>query len=547
MGIIPERIMGQDSDALFAYTTPKVVWVRDRYVGLCYYLLMLLAMMWVLMGQILWRNEHFQLKDVKGVARMWLTHPTINQCDANLEGCMSDYKSLSELAYCNEHAGGPLVKKPANCIFADKHTILPDGLTDSKVFIPTSVVLISETRHCRPSGGNGYACDAEYVQDWSGRDSYIDNTEMSYYADLEDYVVQFTSTYHRDTIAGTSLEHPGFYYKCDDSREVKDRPWEVRVQEPHSCDDLKRMTFECAPGARCNKERARAPPTINVNQHVPGNEFFSPLGVEEPDGGMFIQAPGGVPGAVGRRLRSNGPPKPKPSLSAMHSELNSTRGEPKRETPAVFASSWGDMFKIGKLLELAHMDLDRDYNIDGMSTRMAGTILEIEVIYENLVPFMSSFGGSQIQYTYRIKEKKLPYMSREYLAPVQPAEYPEKRTVVWQGGLLIVFTVAGQFGFFSVVYLLLMLTTSLALLATAHKITDLTSIYIHPRRRNYFHLKYEVSPDFSDMWKCPKCGYFNMEEDSTCKGLDKFQSVHDPDTEYCGEPKPSPDAAASSS
>jgi len=547
MGIIPERIMGQDSDALFAYTTPKVVWVRDRYVGLCYYFLMMLAMCWVIIGQILWRNEHFQLKDVMGVPRMWITHPTYNQCDHNIEGCLSDFKPLSQLPYCNEHAGGPQVKKSANCIFADKHTILPDGLTDSKVFIPTSVVLISEHRHCRPSAANGFACDTEYVQDWAGRDSYVSNNEMSYYADLEDYVIQFTSTYHRDDISGTSLQHPGFYQECNDKRDQVERSWDTRVEEgEHVCDDLKRRSFECAPGATCNKERARAPPTLQVNQQISGDKFFN----AHPEGGMFMQVPGGIPGAAGARLRrtASGPPKPKPSLTALRAELNSTRlREPRRETPPVFASSWGDMFKIGKLMELGHMDLDNDFNIDGMSTRMAGTIMEVEIIYENMMPFLSSFGQSQIQYTYRIKEKKLPYMSREYLAPVQPAEYPEKRTIVWQGGLLIVFSVSGQFGFFSVVYLIIMLTTSLALLATAHKITDVISIYVHPRRRNYFHLKYDVSPDFSDMWECPKCNYFNSMDQPTCRGLDKFKSEHDADTELCGEPQPEDAGAAASS
>jgi hypothetical protein len=526
MGIIPERIMGQDSDSLFAYTTKKEVWVRDRYVGLCYYFLMSLAMLWVVVGQILWRNEHFQLKDVKGVSRMWITHPTFNQCDHNLEGCMADYKPLSKLEYCNEHSGGPLVKKPADCIFADKHTILPDGNLDSKVFIPTSVVLISESRHCSPSAANGYACDSEYVQDWTGRDTYIDNTEMSFYADIEDYVIQFTSTYHRDTVAGTSLGHPGFYYQCDDGeeREITERMWKERIEEKHSCDNYKRMSFDCAPGARCDKERAQAPPTLNVHQDTRG-EFFTPLGNHQS---VFMQAPGGPPG---RRLR-------KPSLQAIHAKLNSSLIEPKRETPDVFASSWGDMFKIGKLLKLAHMDLDRDFNIDGMSTRMSGSILEIEIVFQNLVPFLSTFGQSQVQYTYKIKEKKLPYMTREFMAPVQPADYPQKRTIVWQGGIMVVFTVAGQFGFFSIVYLLIMLTTSLALLATAHKMTDVFSIYAHPRRRNYFHLKYEVSPDFSDCWECPKCGYFNCADVENCEGLERWKSKHDADTDVCGEPRP---------
>merc|ERR1719408_43359 len=112
----------------------------------------------------------------------------------------------------------------------------------------------------------------------------------------------------------------------------------------------------------------------------------------------------------------------------------------------------------------------------------------------------------------------LPYISKESLHPDQPEDYPLRRRYIVQHGILLDFKVGGEFGFFSIVYLLIMLTTSLALLATAHKVTDLTSMYLHPRRNNYFHLKYDVSPDFSDMWRCHVCGYYNTMRDETCKG-----------------------------
>merc|ERR1719329_1091753 len=54
------------------------------------------------------------------------------------------------------------------------------------------------------------------------------------------------------------------------------------------------------------------------------------------------------------------------------------KSEHSRPTPPVYASSWGDTFKLGKLMQLAKIDLDRHYNMDNVSARMAGTIIEVE-------------------------------------------------------------------------------------------------------------------------------------------------------------------------
>jgi len=229
------------------------------------------------------------------------------------------------------------------------------------------------------------------------------------------------------------------------------------------------------------------------------------------------------------------------TLRGHRSSLLTTRAEPDEEekyrpTPDVYASTWGDTFKLGKLMELAGMDLDRHFNMDEFSARMAGTIIEVEATYSNLRRFLSSFGLSQVQYTYRVRERKLPYVSKETLHPDQPEDYPKHRKYMVQHGILLDFKVGGEFGFFSIVYLLIMLTTSMALLATAHKVTDLTSLYLHPRKENYFHIKYDVSGDFSDMWACTTCGYYNHCADLTCKGLPKWESSLD--TPYCGCARP---------
>jgi hypothetical protein len=207
-------------------------------------------------------------------------------------------------------------------------------------------------------------------------------------------------------------------------------------------------------------------------------------------------------------------------------------------TPDVFAGSWGDAFKLGKILRMAGADLDRDYNMDDMTTRMAGTIVEIAVEYSNMQRFLSSFGMNKVRYTYKVKEKKLPYMSREFLAAVQPPEYPQRRHYVVQHGILLVFSVEGEFGFFNIVHVLIVLTTTLTLVGAAHRMTDNVSIYLHSRKDNYFHLKYEVSPDFSTMWTCPKCGFLNGKMRMHCRGIPSWTSADD--VEFCGVAKPAP-------
>jgi len=526
--VLPDEMFGYDTDEIFAYTTPKVAWVRDRYVGFGYYCLLLLAMCWVFIGQILWRNEHFQLKDVRGIPRMWLSHPTLNQCDPNIPGCLPEFKPISTLPYCTESAGSH-VKHPAKCKYGDKFGMLPDGINTNRIFIPTAEIVMTEKRKCNPSSGNNFKCDELYAKEGiTDEVYYMNETMVNYYANIEDYVIQFTSTYHRDTISGTSLKHPGFYWECQDKKEGGDRDWQERIERlprHDSCEDLVLKSIDCLDGLTCKKDSVVKAPKFDKMVSM----------VDDSD----IVKYGQYTGPSSRRLRSA---KKMDSQFVSTSVLqdgktkDKTKEEPHRPTPDVYASIWGDTFKLGKLLELADADLDRHYNMDGMTTRMAGTIIEVEIVYENIRKFLSSFGLSQVRYAYKVVEKKLPYISREWLAPQQPADYPNTRQYVVQHGVLVVFNISGEFGFFSIVYLLIMLTTSMALLATAHKITDLFSIYGHPRKKNYFHLKYEVSPDFSDMWECKKCGYFNTPSAQTCQGLEQWESPYDKDV--CGAPRP---------
>jgi len=438
------------------------------------------------------------------------------------------------LDYCTQKLGHK-VPHPAACSYADKFELLPDGTQTSRMFLPTAEIVMTEKRNCKPSKKDKWKCDVLYDKVGKADDVYyLNESRLTYFANVEDYIVQLTSTYHRDAISGTSLKHPGYYWECQDEGKNKSRTWEERIATPEinvACEKWELRYIECKKGAGCKHE--------NIIKEVAMLQEGEQLAAEYGSAG-------------GRRLRSASSLKAmqhrtKP-VSAVSLGVNKTgsaghvvghyhhvgdiQDEAYVPTPDVYASVWGDTFKLGKLLSLADADLDHHYNMDGYTTRQAGTILEIEIVFENMLKFLSSFGFSQVRYAYKVSEKKLPYISREWLANVQPADYPESRRYVVQHGVMVVFSISGEFGFFSIVYLLIMLTTSMALLATAHKITDLFSIYGHPRKMNYFHLKYEVSPDFSDMWECKTCGYFNQPSQTTCHGLPQWESAFD--KELCG-------------
>jgi len=531
--LLPETIFGQDTDDVLAYATPKVAYVRDRYVGALYYILVMMALCWVLGGQVLWRNEHFLLKDVKGIPRMFITHPTKNQCDPNTPSCLSDFKSLSELPYCNEYAGKGKVAHPAKCHYADKHTMFSDGTLGSQVFVPTSMVVIEEKLSCKPSATNKFSCANEYEKVGDDKGYYFNETQMNFYANVEDYTIQFTSTYHREHIAGTSLDHPGFFEECFDKDENKGKhmSWKDRMSSKDKpCQDERTMPVGCIQGIECNKGGLKTLKDLSMGSRTHKDLLKGKMDMiqQEKSEDVDVHIPG--VSTARRALRQS------PHASLATSFASHDKEEVNRPTPDVYASTWGDTFKLGKLMALAGIDVDNHYNMDGHTARMAGTIIEVEATYTNLRKFLSSFGLSQVMYSYRVKERKLPYVSRESLHPQQPDDFPKSRRYLVQHGILLDFKVGGEFGFFSIVYLLIMLTTSMALLATAHKITDLTSLYLHPRKKNYFHLKYEVSADFSDMWMCDTCGFYNHGDDLLCKGLDKWESPSD--TPVCGCDRP---------
>jgi len=703
-GKLPDYVCGIDTDELLGYSTTKHIWIRNRWIGLCYYVMIVLILAWVLGGQLLYRNEHFMKKDVGGLARLWYSHPTVDHCDPVIPGCASNFKNKSDLIYCSDYAGRAEEVQRGYCRYLDRLSLIPSGVTDNKLFIPTAIETITEEWHpnlVRPNKKNNNtpdSLDGQYMAKPGSRclrgrflcEQRGGKLHQFYYvADVKSYVVRFSSSYERDYIRGNSLQLPGFVGVCDALSRSKNetRTWTARrlSQTVSRCKEsgLRLLPLSCGKGVSCaamrdfdfledsglnvmgrglaNKVRGvthgtfsrilngqtidgfgnnSSTPVLPIPSGIPeGADVPSPGGTkiwnslaetelqsmdQSSSGTSFLQ----MPEVRHRKLRAHSKPQPRPPLEPdfeQHStgkleadaatssnshirtarvhhrhgvlatlrqhnaqapanqsnETNNTnqrnqtnntnqsnqtnntnqsnqtnetdqtsenqsqdmfdglgslaKARESRTELEQYSDNWGDVFTLGSLLQIAGADLDFDHNLDGWTTRQAGTAIEVLAVYNNLYPFLSTFGYKPVRYHYVVNELLLPYVSRTALSPVQPGDYPRTRTYENRYGVLIHFKVSGSFGFFNPVYLLLMLTAALALTATASTATDLFFLYVSDQRDNFFHLKYEVSPDFSELWRCEKCGYFNSEKSDVCQGIPKFCCPRS--TPICGHPK----------
>merc|ERR1740116_524087 len=139
----------------------------------------------------------------------------------------------------------------------------------------------------------------------------------------------------------------------------------------------------------------------------------------------------------------------------------------------VFAIPDGDIFRFSKLLELAGLDLDKSEH-KGEPLRERGTRIKIKVQYANLYPWT---GVTTPGYIYKIVEVPTDEMKTELYTQLQP-ESSGIRTMENRHGIYLEAEVGGSFGFFDVVFLLVMLTTSLALLATGTTLIDMIADYL---------------------------------------------------------------------
>jgi len=145
-------------------------------------------------------------------------------------------------------------------------------------------------------------------------------------------------------------------------------------------------------------------------------------------------------------------------------------------------------------LQLAGVtSLDNATNNDGEPLRSSGTVVNVEVRYSNLVPFASTFGRGEVTYEYHVSLKPLHQVKDDYVSSWGLALGGRRRTRTTErrNGILFVVNVGGEFGFFSILNLMMMLAEAASMLAVATILTDKIAIYFMERAERYYESKYE--------------------------------------------------------
>mmetsp|Transcript_72820 Transcript_72820/g.167162 ORF Transcript_72820/g.167162 Transcript_72820/m.167162 type:complete len:362 (+) Transcript_72820:384-1469(+) len=334
------------------------------------------------------------------------------------------------------------------CEIADQHEVVPGGMLGSTMFIPTRVDRRVDERSCEPSAENGWSC----TKAWTTLKH--DNVFL---ASIEDFTLMIAHSYSRRHVSGNSLSAAGFYYECQD----KNR----NVSPTRGCEErghkLKRIKIHCYKKGKCHQWTPEDETLVFPDGEPENWEANPSIGNETTSSAVFVN---------GNR----------------YEVALDSRGQ----IPEVFAIPEGDVFSLRKVLQLAGLELDKEWNKDSESLRVAGTSLQIQVSYSNMHHIYSSFGRDNVGYVYGMIGLPMDEMKQEIYAPLQPSGN-KRRYLENQHGLYVDVHVGGTFGIFSVVYLLVMLTTSLALLAMATKITDMLAVFALREKESYYKCKFE--------------------------------------------------------
>lgn len=144
-------------------------------------------------------------------------------------------------------------------------------------------------------------------------------------------------------------------------------------------------------------------------------------------------------------------------------------------------------------------DIDLDsIAYSSRSIRDSGVIVMVEIVYANWLPWSGLVRGKP-QYTYEVSildKDSYKVESVHYGAGIH-AIYD--RTYINRHGIKLVFIQSGSIARFNFQSFLIVIATSLSLIAIATSVVDNCMMYILPLRVLYIASKYEETRDFSDL------------------------------------------------
>lgn len=461
--------MGFFNDFLYEwvdFTMPKTVRIKDSRLGCAFYGSILLLILFILGYQVIWSNGHFEKFDVRGSVRLTVQQPTRGPdgkpCNPKQHDCKDAWSTIGQLPYCKSFLGEHQAERVKTCKFYDQFEIVPDGMMKSPIFIPTTIETIAESMECE-------ADEDRCEKKWK---SHSQESIARFVADIERYTLLINSNFARKDTVGNSRSVAG----------------NINV---------------------CQKVTGKGDVSI-AYAHGPFKSLALKRG-ESAGKPMKYQAAGegSCPGKEGYELIS----RPIRCMDPAESCKDNTFSKPccKKETQAkqqygdevllhedrekgidpneliIYTIDQGDVISIGSLLKIVGISLDDMNDITpSRSYRETGLIIEIAVKYNNLIPVYSSFRPTPVEYTYSVNLHKVDQLKKVDYSIHQPPDFPNSRLLDSSHGILVFSTVTGQFGYFDLAFLGLVLAGSLALVDIVQFAVEMMSRFLLPQSAAYY-------------------------------------------------------------
>lgn len=493
-----------------AYPTPKVVHIHNWKLGLLRYALLASICVFIFVNQMLLYGRHLRTVSITGNAQVSFQLPTLGNCDSFQSGCEVDFTPMNKLAYCKQGKAADRSGLQKICAYRDP-TELGDATNGQDIIIPTNIKTYVQKRSCFPDEANHWSCPHgifEYVNpddEVQRSDRPADPWSDLFVADVERF--RLLLDHSAVSEGGTNAESfrmSGTWMNCSAgpascSQEpilcISSSCEENDERHQKSLDLLKRsapLSSDRAVDKALNK-------TEEKTNSTSGNMPMRLRKVRKTAEAQLAR----ILGPETTSLASQ------PYFRNRIENLEDDYVQNAMENNLAVSLQRGDIFPVSLLLQMAGVKLDDTPEFRNESTyRSEGFSLTVRIHYSNIVPWVGllvlpwhPYGRQSMHYTV----EAIRHPSQSFSRHIVKEEHKNftsgrligKRVVEEDHGISLVVQQFGDMKVWDVTHLLVVLTTTLALLAVSNCILDTIALSCMERSYEYNQLKFE-SPLLSD-------------------------------------------------
>eukprot|EP00930_Biecheleria_cincta_P031197 TRINITY_DN21653_c0_g1_i1.p1 TRINITY_DN21653_c0_g1~~TRINITY_DN21653_c0_g1_i1.p1 ORF type:complete len:503 (-),score=71.04 TRINITY_DN21653_c0_g1_i1:158-1666(-) len=483
------------------YPTPKVVRIISWKLALLRYSLLLLVFLFIFLNQILLRGNHLRTVSLSGNAQISVHLPTIGNCDSFLSDCNIDFTPLDKLRYCKQ--GQDRIEDCKQCVYRDPTELSAASGPGQDALIPTNIRTFVQRRKCFPSEYNDWSCPDgifEFVNEDGSVHLENDKTQPwsdLFVADVERFRLLLDHSALSDGgVNAESFQMSGTWLNCTAHHGTRSCRKEPILCFSSGCahdPEHHQASLELLKGAAPVATKEGITKALNNSEE---GKAKSPAKSKSR-----------------RRRRS---PQHLPSLAAFESEeeepetfddLESRYIERAMENNLAVSLQKGDIFPVSLLLKMAGVSLDGLPALRNKSTyRAEGFSVTIRVHYTNIRPWVGLHvlpWMTQERQGLRYSVEAIRHPSQAFKRRVVSEENKNltsghllgRRVVEEDHGISIVVQQYGDMKVWDFGYTLVILTTTLAMLAVSNCILDAVAFSCMEKSHEYQQLKYEDALD----------------------------------------------------